>query len=52
MHIMIVLIIVLIFGVSSLFLLIKGSRNEYDDYQSDEDQIRYLEEWRKDHNKL
>lgn len=52
MQIMIVLIIVFILGVASLFLLVKGSRNEYDAYQSDEDQIKYLEEWRKDHNKL
>lgn len=49
---MIVLIIVLILGVSSLFLLVKGSRNEYDIKLSDEDQVKYLEEWRKDHNKL
>lgn len=52
MQITVVLIIALVLGVASLFLLVKGSRNEYDDYQSDEDQIKYLEEWRKDHNKL
>lgn len=52
MHIMIVLIIVLILGFTSLFLLIKGSRNEYDIKLSDEDQVKYLNKWRKDHNKL
>lgn len=52
MQIMIVLIIVLILGFTSLALLVKGSRNEYDMKLSDEDQIKYLEEWRKDHNKL
>lgn len=52
MQIMIVLIIVLILGVSSLALLVKGSRNEYDIKLSDEDQVKYLNKWRKDHNKL
>ena len=52
MILVIILLITLILGVASLFLLVKDSRNEYDDYQSDEDQIKYLEEWRKDHNKL
>ena len=45
-------IIATILGVASLFLLIIGSRNEYDDPQSDEDQVKYLNEWRKTHNKL
>ena len=52
MQITVVLIIALILGVASLFLLVKGSRNEYDDYQSDEDQIKYLEEWREDHCRI
>lgn len=51
MQITVVLIIALILGVASLFLLVKGSRNEYDDYQSDEDQVKYLNEWCKTHNK-
>ena len=51
MQITVVLIITLILGVASLFLLVKGSTNEYDDYQSDEDQVKYLNEWRKTHNK-
>ena len=45
-------IIATILGIASLFLLIIGSRNEYDDPQSDEDQVKYLNEWRKTHNKL
>lgn len=45
-------IIATIVGIASLFLLIIGSRNEYDDPQSDEDQVKYLNEWRKTHNKL
>lgn len=45
-------IIATILGMASLFLLIIGSRNEYDDPQSDEDQVKYLNEWRKTHNKL
>ena len=45
-------IIATILGTASLFLLIIGSRNEYDDPQSDEDQVKYLNEWRKTHNKL
>ena len=52
MILMIILIIALILGVASLFLLIKGSRNEYDDLQSDEDQVKYLNKWCKTHNKL
>lgn len=48
----IILIIALVFGVASLFLLVKGSRNEYDMKLSDEDQVKYLNKWRKDHNKL
>lgn len=49
---MIVLMIVLILGFTSLSLLVKGSRNEYDMKLSDEDQVKYLNKWRKDHNKL
>lgn len=50
---MIVLMIGLIFGFTSLALLVvKGSRNEYDMKLSDEDQVKYLNKWRKDHNKL
>ena len=45
-------IIATILGIASLFLLIIGSRNEYDDLQSDEDQVKYLNEWCKTHNKL
>lgn len=41
----------MILGIASLFLLIIGSRNEYDDLQSDEDQVKYLNEWCKTHNK-
>lgn len=52
MQIMIVLIIALILGFTSLALLVKGSRNEYDMKLSDEDQVKYLNKWRKDHNKL
>ena len=52
MESIVALIIALILGIVRIFLLVKGSRNEYDDYQSDEDQIKYLEEWSKDHNKL
>lgn len=48
----IILIIALILGFTSLFLLIKGSRNEYDMKLSDNDQVKYLNKWRKDHNKL
>lgn len=48
----IILIIVLILGFTSLALLVKGSRNEYDMKLSDEDQVKYLNKWRKDHNKL
>lgn len=44
-------IIAMILGIASLFLLIIGSRNEYDDLQSDEDQVKYLNEWRKTHSK-
>lgn len=44
-------IIAMILGIASLFLLIIGSRNEYDDLQSDEDQVKYLNKWRKTHNK-
>jgi hypothetical protein len=44
-------IIAMILGIASLFLLIIGSRNEYDDLQSDEDQVKYLNEWCKTHNK-
>ena len=44
-------IIATILGIASLFLLIIGSRNEYDDLQSDEDQVKYLNEWCKTHNK-
>lgn len=51
MQIAVVLIIALILGVASLFLLVKGSRNGYDDLQSDEDQVKYLNEWRKTHSK-
>lgn len=52
MQIIIFLIIVLILGFTSLALLVKGSRNEYDMKLSDEDQVKYLNKWRKDHNKL
>ena len=52
MQIMIVIIIVLILGFTSLVLLVKGSRNEYDMKLSGEDQVKYLNKWRKDHNKL
>ena len=45
-------IIATILGIASLFLLIIGSRNEYDDLQSDEDQVKYLNEWYRTHNKL
>lgn len=51
MQIIIFLIIVLILGFTSL-ALVKGSRNEYDMKLSDEDQVKYLNKWRKDHNKL
>lgn len=52
MILVIILLITLILGVASLFLLVKGSRNEYDMKLSDEDQVKYLNKWRKDHNKL
>lgn len=52
MILMIILITALTLVIVSLFLLIIGSRNEYDDPQSDEDQVKYLNEWRKTHNKL
>ena len=47
----IALVIALILGITSLFLLVIGSRNEYDAKQSDEDQMKYLSEWSKTHSK-
>lgn len=47
----IALVIALILGIISLFLLVIGSRNEYDAKQSDEDQMKYLSEWSKTHSK-
>lgn len=52
MELIITLIIVIILGICAMWLLVLGSRNEYDDPQSDEDQVKYLNEWRKTHNKL
>ena len=52
MELIVALMIALILGIGAMWLVVLGSRNEYDDYQSDEDQIKYLEEWRKYHNKL
>lgn len=44
-------IALIILGITSLFLFVIGSRNEYDDKQSDEDQMKYLSEWLKTHSK-
>ena len=51
MELIITLIIVLILGICAMWLLVLGSRNEYDDPQSDEDQVKYLNEWRKTHSR-
>lgn len=51
MILMIILITALTLVIVSLFLLVIGSRNEYDDKQSDEDQMKYLSEWLKTHSK-
>lgn len=51
MKLIITLIIAHILGTCAMWLLALGSRNEYDDPQSDEDQVKYLNEWRKTHSK-
>lgn len=51
MELIIVLIIALVLGICAMWLLILGSRNEYDDKQSDEEQMKYIDEWYKIHSK-
>lgn len=45
MKLIVALLIVLILGMCTTLLLMLRSRNEYDDKQSDEDQMKYLDEW-------
>ena len=51
MELMIALIIALVLGICAIWLLILGSRNEYDDKQSDEEQMKYIDEWNEIHSK-
>ena len=51
MELIIVLIIAIVLGICAMWLLILGSRNEYDDKQSDEEQMKYIDEWYKIHSK-